>query len=44
MRNIRKEKGIINGKFDYSCFFSLKVLIINDSCLNVLDDFQIRSL
>lgn len=36
MRIIRKEKGIINGKIDYSCF--------SEIFLNILDDFQIWSL
>lgn len=36
MRIIRKEKGIINGKIDYSSF--------SEIFLNILDDFQIRSL
>ena len=36
MRIIRKEKGIINGKIDYSCF--------SEIFLNIFDDFQIRSL
>ena len=37
MRIIRKEKGIINGKIDYSCFSENIFKII-------FDDFQIWSL